>query len=226
MRAGKRLVAMMLLLLAIGLVSCKIAPPTPLPETKLPEWQGIIVGQSTITDAIHLLGEPLQGPQGFPEDVLARLVCGDIQWWKFTDPSVSHPISVGISRTDGVVQCIRPNADSQAYPVTGMRPPTVEQFVEMYGDPERVTWGSGSEYERLYIWASKGIAIEGRVPAWVSDGTGAWVWWVEYFVPTDVETYLRTWGRDKWPRRGYGEEDAYHNPILPCPFSGTPCPND
>jgi hypothetical protein len=213
------------LTLVMGSTSCRLfPPPTPLPQTQPPEWQGIIIGQSTITDVIQLLGEPPSAPYDPREELLASLIEGKMRWWSFSDPSSSLSIHVCASHPEGIVQYIEPVAHSKTYPIAGTYPPTMEKLLEMYGEPERVTWASISMYERLYIWASKGVAVEGRVPAWTKGAYGAGVSGIEYFVPTDVESYLNSWGRDKWPVRGFGEEDAYHNPQLPWPYSGTPEP--
>ena len=202
MYVKKRLIVILLPFLGILVVSnCKPIAPTPIPGVECPEWQGIIINQSTITDVERLFGEPLQ---------IARSDIEGLDIWSFLYPSTSIRVFVGVSQS-GVVQYISPFVHSQQYPVTETYPPTLEQFLEMYGEPQRVTWGSSSRYTRTYIWASKGVAVEGRVPAWSPEwGTG--VLRVEYFVPTDEETYLQTWGSDIHPQKGYGVEDAYHNP--------------
>lgn len=195
---------MILSLVAVtALCGCKPALPTPIPGVEPPEWQGVVVGQTTITQVTHLLGEPLYTVEG---------PLRGLESWAFEDPSTSFRIFVWISPQNGVVQHLRPNTLSVEYPITEEYPPTLEQFIAQYGEPEHVTWGSISNQSRTYIWAQRGVAVEAGVPAWRPEGSGTPVFTIEYFVPMDVSTYLSTWGQYITPREGYGVEDAYHDP--------------
>jgi hypothetical protein len=186
---------------------CRPVSPTPLPGAEYPEWQGLVVGQSDAAELALVLGQPIE--------VFVHGYVRGVDMWCYLDSSSQAGFYVGVSQANGVIKYILPVVHSTAYPLTETYPPTLEQFIEEYGEPGHVTWGSG-QCTRTYIWADKGIAIEAGVPAWSAEW-GTRVVWVEYFVPTDTDTYLRTWGDDIYPRRGYGEEDAYHNPEIRSP---------
>jgi hypothetical protein len=211
----KSIIIVTLFCLGVGPFGCALVPPTPLPGAELPQWQGLVIGQSTIADVENLLGKP--------DEVIKGRLRG-IEILVFSAPPPDVFIHIGVLRADGVVVYVYAPLYSEEYPLTGTYPPTLEWFIQRYGEPERVTWGD-SLYTRTYIWASRGVVVEGRVPAWSGGDWGTGITWVEYFVPTDVDSYLHTWGKDIPFRRGYGEEDAYHNPELPWPFPGTPPPS-
>jgi hypothetical protein len=198
-------------------------PYAPLNGAELPEWQGIVVGRSTIDEVQALVGAPVEHEESTPVLLLPlrKLAHGNMKWWTFSDQSCSSysTISVASSRTDDIVQYVEPCTYSELLPAVGTYPPTLGQLLNVYGEPERVTWSDIDDYDRLYIWASRGVAAKAGVPAWQGEGHATFLFSVEYFVPTDVATYLATWKKYYFPKKGYGEEDAYHNPAHPYPLS-------
>jgi hypothetical protein len=205
----KKFTAVITLLLGVVFISsgCNSEISTSNPEAELPQWQGIKIGQS-----VRELGEFW----GEPEEILVDSLVADVEIWRYVDSSTELSFYVGVSQINGTIEYIKPIVHSAEYPLTEMYPPTLEQFIDTLGEPETVTWGGASRYTRTYVWASRGVAIEAMVPAWLpSEGTG--VVRAEYFAPTDIETYFQTWGADIEPQKGYGQEDAYHNPEVSMP---------
>lgn len=182
--------------------ACKPELPSSLPGMDTPEWRGLTLGESTEEEVLQALGTPSEVRDAPVRNVSIWSYQSDHGWQE-----------VGISSKGQLVYVWFDSECEEEEYYCDLR-----DYLKAYGEPERVTWGVYSKYKRTFIWSSEGVALEGQIPAWVGERE-AMVHYVELFEPMEMEVYLETWGQDIQPWEDpYGQEDAYHNPEVECPF--------
>lgn len=170
---GKSIVIFAVVLCTLSACAPVWIEPNPLPGVPSPTWHGITIGVTMTQELPNLLDEAVpvdlfqrsKFPEGFSVD---RYVLGwdIVHIWLRHDPNTQKQ----------TVQFIIIEVSHK----TNVK---MADFVRPYGKPERVTYAGFAS--RSYIFATKGVAV---------DSYSDRVWRVEYFTPTSVADYLRSWG--------------------------------
>lgn len=107
------------------------------------EWRGLQVGVTTYDEMVELLEPELV----FRDVILDRIVFQQ----KFQYPGWDHPLNLLSACFWGDIlsglEIYRRNAEF---------PYWIEELVELYGEPDRVTWGYDAK-TRAMVWAEKGF---------------------------------------------------------------------
>ncbi len=202
--SNKRWYLMVLIVVVLGLLSVvfwKLREPPPLGVA--PSWHGVVPGETRAPAVTTLWGEPDRIEERGDYRVYgygSRQIAGWRRielWTKIADPNQTIA-AILRSRpetqlTDGIV---RSQADLS----------TLDQVVQLYGRPEKVTW-TPFRLDRYLMWPQRGVAVGAYAYVTQFSWEELAINEVLLFAPMTLRELLNT----EWPWPPYGAGWASHN---------------
>jgi hypothetical protein len=142
-------------------------------EEEANEFKDIVPGKSSEKELESKLG-PLMDRSTFGEGLVLQ---------KYTWIGKRFPAEVVVDGS-GVVKYMR-------IPVFSDQPITVDEYVKLHslGKPDLEMFTAREYMQKVFVFLSKGVALE---PSNISGE----IFNIRYFEPTDVNSFLNTWGKD------------------------------
>ncbi len=196
-----------------------------------PNWRGIVPGTTTKEEVLSILGFPDEvyecvsrlGKKNMSQNMDFVTNCLRIGYdvYKYEEIATSRPASPSTEQEihfkDGIVLYIVEDllvVDENNLTTPGRwQVLNVEQFVDINGDPERVTWSMRSPHFSALLFCDRGLMLHGNTNV---------VRWVYYFKPAPLKQCLEMFSYDISNQYPFAGSDILRSNVDPWGYNDGP----